>query len=516
MNLRELPNDGTLAVESSKLIVKTVHNLKVLCHADSIIDDDDEMIESALLNLAASRRQKDRAPSSMILHRHMHARNSQEFYPQQNSIVHQKLKGQTDLDNEMLRVHTKELPTDRSQSVLPNLTTKIAVAPTFLQLFDLDSSRTGRTNECSVYHEQSSMRIEVHTPVRTARSAIEKNSWNDVPFCPTGPCMPAALRKPRTPLATTGQNWSSSQSPSSSVLELAAPYSKNYVENYKSKIRHSRLGHLYGQLRRDVSTPKNPVRLEKVRNDRCVENDENPAQQRIPTSNFPSRTFQRHDGIVSEDSALVSSPSEDSHVDCLERDSEMISRNDDTLICADRSFCKEDVTSDPFEEMERERMLRQVQRMYSDVPFEATLETIGSNGGALKYQRGERLEAAELRTLGTKCTQNLLASRRKGAESKILTVVMPYNEDFGASARSHMPINTNSEANISSKPGIVKPENVERVSENRYKMSVNILRPFESIVDMAQKQCTSTAIRVTKNQHATPVAVMLASSSLMN
>ncbi len=512
MNLRELPKDGTLAVGSSKLIVKTVQNLKVLCHADSIIDDDDEMIESALLNLAASRRQKDRAPSSMILHRHMNIRNSQEFYPQQNSIVHQKLKGQTDLENETLRVQMNESPAARPQSVLPNLTARVAVAPTFLQLFDLDSSRTGRTNEISVNHEQSSMRIEVHTPVRSARSAIEQFSWGDAPICPADPCMPAAIRKSRTPIAAERDyNGQSSHNLSSPVLELAAPYSKNYVENYKSKIRHSRLGPLFSQLRH-ISTPKNSVRPEQIRIDQGIKNDDKSAQQRMLTPDLQYEPFQPHDRHPSADSALVSSPSEDSRVDYFERDSDLIVRNVESPIDASCTYYNEAKTTDQFEEMERERMLEQVQKMYSDVPFDTTIETIGSKGGSLKSRWEDR---AELRTLNNKNTQSASASRKKGAESKNITVVIPHNEDSSVYTRDRMAMITHSDANLS-KPSAKKPEFVDRASHSHYRMSVNILRPFETIVDIAQRHCASTDNRVTKNQHATPVAVMFASSSLIN
>jgi hypothetical protein len=519
MNLRELPNDGTLAVESSKLIVKTVQNFKVLCHADSMIDDDDDMIESALLNLAASKRQKDRAPSSMILHRHMHNRNLQEFYPHQNSIVHQKLKGQTDSDNQVPRVYMNEVHIARPESALPILTPKIAVAPTFLQLFDLDSSRTGRTNECSVNYEQSSMRIEVYTPVRSARSArsvIEQHSWSDAQFGLAGPHMPAAMGKSRTPIAAPGAyNWLSPPQPASPVLELAAPYSKNYVENYKSKIRHSRLGPLFGQLRH-VSTPKNAVRPEHVRNDEGIEVDTESAQHRMSTPDFPSQTFQRNSRLSSADSNLVSSPSEGSHVDYFERDSEMNARTDDSLIDASCTQYQEENTTDKFEEMERERMLEQVQKLYSDVPFDTSIETTGPKRCGLNSERDNRARAGEWRTSNSKNSHVSNASRRKGAEFKSLTVKMPHNEDCSALARDHLDVNVHSSATLKSKPSVKKPEHDGVTSQIQYRMSVNILRPFESIVDIAQRHCASTANnRVTKNQHATPVAVMLASPSLM-
>ena len=511
MNLRQLPTDGTLAVESSKLIVKTVQNFKVLCHADSIIDDDDEMIEFALLNLAASRRQKDRAPSSMILHRHMQNRDSQQFSPHQNSIVHQKLRGQSDLDNDFSRANAKELPVARSETVLPNLSAKIAVAPTFLQLFDLDSSRTGRTNECSV--NQSSMRIEISTPVRSARSAIEQFSCSNVPGCPDTVYMPAAKGKPRTPLAMY-EHTQTCDHPSSSV-ELAAPYSKNYVENYKSKIRHSRLGNLFGQLRH-VGTPKNSVRPEHLRN-RSVENDADVSQQQTSTPEFFPPTFQRRDRLQTADSVLVSSPSQGSHVDsdgCLERDTE-IAENCDNSVDESHTSRKGEKLIDNFEEIERERMLEQVQKMYLDVPVDATMAKIGPERNIRRSQRESRLQTTDHEVLKTKPIQAVFNSRKRGAASKSLTVMMPHNEARNAPARDFLA--EHSEVfEFSAKQSAKQPEIIDRASQNHYRMSVNILRPFESIVDVAHRSCVPTAKMDLKNQHSTPVAVMFASSSLMN
>ncbi len=513
MNLRQLPTDGTLAVESSKLIVKTVQNFKVLCHADSIIDDDDEMIEFALLNLAASRRQKDRAPSSMILHRHMQNRDSQQFSPHQNSIVHQKLRGQSDLDNDFSRVNAKELPAARSETVLPNLTAKIAVAPTFLQLFDLDSSRTGRTNECSVNHEQPSMRIEVSTPVRSARSAAEQFSYSMVPGCPDTVYMPAAKGKPRTPLAM--YEHAQTRNYPSPIVELAAPYSKNYVENYKSKIRHSRLGNLFGQLRH-VGTPKNSVRPEHLRN-RSVENDADISQQQTSTPEFFPPTFQRRDRLQSADSVLVSSPSQGSHFDsdgCLERDTET-AENCDSPVDESHTSCKGEKYIDNFEEIERERMLEQVQKMYLDVPVDATMAKIGPERNIKRSQRESRLQTTDHEVLKTKTIPDVFNSRKRGAASKSLTVMMPQNEASNAPARD--PLVDHSEVlEFSAKQSAKQPESIDRASQNHYRMSVNILRPFESIVEVAQRFCAPTTKTVLKNQHSTPVAVMFASSSLMN
>jgi hypothetical protein len=511
MNLREIPKEGTLAVESSKLIVKTVQNFKVLCHADSIIDDDDEMIETALLNLATSKRQKDRAPSSMILHRHMQNHNPQHLFLQQNSIVHQKLKGQADLENGIFRVQVKEPSVSRPASVQSNNpNSKIAVAPTFLQLFDLESSRSSRTNECSVNHGESSRRLEVCTPVKD-KSIMHQHPWGDAPGRPVELYMPTAKRHSSRFFAAS--ELPKKSNPSSSTLELAAPYSKNYVENYMSKIRHSRLnsGH--------IATSKVAVRAETTRNYGSVLNDNGMTLNRISTPDSHSSRSQR---LHTADSILVSTPSRGSQNDFddslgLDSPSRQMFDNFDSAVDATSILMKQDNGLDSFEAMERERMLEQAQKTYAHdlMPLKDTMVRRVGKGSNVGYLR-ERYALATNREIHIAIAQESINYVKEAASSKSLHVVMPRDETRIAIVQDQKAKITHSE--ILHAPYVRETNTANIAAPNHYRMSVNILRPFESIVEVAQKYCASPAARMVRksSQHASPVAVMFTSSSMMS
>lgn len=506
MNLREIPKDGTLAVESSKLVVKTVQNFKVLCRADNFIDDDDEMIESALLNLAASKRQKDRAPSSMILHRHIQNRDSQQFSLQQNSIVHQKLKGQADLDSAIFQVQVKEAPAPRPTSVLPNVNAKIAVSPSFLQLFDLDSSRSGRTNEYSSNHADSYRRSEECTPVKVKHDKIatDQHQWVSVPERPDDFHLPVAKRRSKTIVIESA----SALHASNPTLELAAPYSKNYVENYKSKIRHSRLG------AGNIFATKNLVRPERTRNKSGAVACEETTQRRISTPDFNEFESQRS---LTADSILVSSPSrgsQDDFEETFEREADACAQN------CDHNESQFDVTpiflqEDMFEVIERERMLDQVQKMYANVsiPSRETKQHAGFKTGNVGNQRERN---AFVSSQEFKALSNHSPIVKEAVSMKSIHVVMPRNETRSATEQGHKSASTHSETVRTANERVMLKGNI--AVANHYRMSINILRPFESIVDVAQRYCTSPTARMAAktSQHATPVAVMFASESLMN
>jgi hypothetical protein len=510
MNLREIPRDGTLAVESSKLVVKTVQNFKVLCRADNFIDDDDEMIESALLTLAASKRQKDRAPSSMILHRHMQNRDSQQFSLQQNSIVHQKLKGQADLDSAIFQVQVKEAPVPRPTSVLPNVNAKIAVSPSFLQLFDLDSSRSGRTNEYSSNHADSYRRSEVCTPVKVKndKMATDQHQWVSVPERPDDFHLPVAKRRSRT----NGIESASTFHASNPILELAAPYSKNYVENYKSKIRHSRLG------AGNIFATKNLVRLERTRNKSGAVAYEETTQRQILTHDFTAFESQRS---LTADSILVSSPSrgsQDDFAETFEREADTCAQNcehGESQFDTTPIFFKEDSSTDMFEVIERERMLEQVQNMYANVsiPSRETKQHAGFKNGNVGNQRERNVFVSSQEY---KALSDHSPIVKEAASLKSIHVVMPRNETRSTTEQGHKSVDTHSEIVRAANERVMNKANI--AVANHYRMSVNILRPFESIVDVAQRYCTSPAARMAAktSQHATPVAVMFASESLMN
>jgi len=453
-NLHEAPNEGSLTLESSKLVVANVQNRPVLCHAEHMIDDDD-VIATALQNLAASKRQKDRVPSAMILHRHLQKQN--QFLPRQNSIVHQKIKGQNDLENDTFYVHVRPQE-PKQEATLPNLNVKKAVASKFLQLFDLDSSRSGRTNEISGNYQDTSRRAEerVSTPVKG------HFSWMHAPGQSGGYHMP--LARLRSAKNSKGLE-------SSPILELAAPYSKNYVENYISKVRHSRLG----ANKPHESVPKQLVRSEKTRNGMgAIEHNAVITRQRRQTA----------------ESVLCSSPSRGSQLSQENQDNvdDCVGEDRDEIVDFDAELppLKDDDVPDPFERLERERMLEQVQQMYSDVSIQ------------LEDLPDPALEIVEH-----------FSTRNVSAATKSIHVIMPYNEERIAiagytkvkkEARHHERV-----------PVLIR----STPPQPPLRMSVNILRPFENIVEIAEKSCAFPAYTMKRNQHHTPVAIMFGSPNLM-
>jgi hypothetical protein len=467
-NLHEVPNEGSLALESSKLVVATVQNRPVLCPAEYMMDDDDMMV-SVLQNLAASKRQKDRVPSAMILHRHLQKHDPHQFVPRQDTIVHQKIKGLNELENDAFYVHV-QAKEQNPISTLPNISEKKAVASKFLQLFDLDSSRTGRTNEISVNHPDTSRRDTVSTPVKGSLAA-EQFSWASAPGRSAGYHMPLAR------LASANNRKSLESSP---VLELAAPYSKNYVENYMSKVRHSRLG----ANRPVVSIPKELVRNEKATNGACgIEDD---------TFVTSHQRWQTADSVPHSSPSRTTQDNLDDHV-WEERDC-------DTADLGTESPLKEEDALDPFERLERERMLEQVQKMYSDVPIQL-------------------LDPTDAFPDGTHAPR-----RNISTATKSLHVVMPSNQNEERVANSgyaevkktarHLertPLSIGNRMKNSTAPA-AQPKTYP---SSPLRMSVNIMRPFESMVNIAEKSAAFPTNASKRNQHRTPIAIMFGGPNLM-
>jgi hypothetical protein len=497
MHLRQLPKDGTLAVASSKLIVKNVQNFKVLCHAENMIDDDDAMIEYALLNLAASKRQKDRAPSSMILHRHLQNQNYQQFSLQQNSIVHQKLKGKSDPETEIMQVHINNPAVSPPVPVVSTINEKKPlVTTTFLQLFDLESSRSGRTNECCSRHEETSRRNEVCTPVKKMLAG-DQVSRMKTPDRPVGLLMPALM-------ARTAFQSQKTFNPSSPILELAAPYSKNFVENYKSKIRHSRLGPLFGSMQ-----PKSA--LESERQVKSRGNSATVNQQELSLLDGTESPFQKFYRLPTAESYLMSTPSRGSHndsEDSFDRDIVFFEQINDGQVAETRSFGKADLEIDACEAIERERMLEQVQKMYSHVSIvkDAIKSKAVDPKRSMSHFR-ERLAPMAESSIDCAATAEFKAvkSTKQTATLRNVHVVIPHNEEHFVPAKDPLAIDQ-----------YVKTRKTIATAPSPYRMSVNILRPFESIVDIAQSQCISPFNMTKNNHHSTPVEVMFASASILN
>ena len=514
MHLRQLPKDGTLAVASSKLIVKNVQNFKVLCHAENMIDDDDAMIECALLNLAASRRHKDRAPSSMILHRHLQNQNNQQFSLQQNSIVHQKLKGKTDPEMQIMQVHVNNsVATNPAVSTVND--TKPLVSTTFLQLFDLDSSRSGRTNECYARHEESSRRIEVHTPVKEIMATDQALRMN-APERPVGVLMPTLMTR-------TEFQSRKAFNPSSPILELAAPYSKNFVENYKSKIRHSRLGPFFGNMQ-PKSAPKSDRQV------KCYENVQDKEvnrhfQQELSPLDGTASPFQRFQRLPSAESVLVSTPSRGSQNDSeygFDRDAAIPDQTYEGHVVETRpnshgNWKEADVEMEACDALERERMLEQVQKMYSHVSIlkdTTKSEAIGPKR-SMSHLR-ERLEPMAESSMHFAATAEYEAvkSTKQTSSLRNLHVVIPHNEERLLPAKVPLAVDQRVKSVRATRQGRM-PETIA-APPSPYRMSVNILRPFESIVDLAQSQCASPFSMIANNHHSTPVEVMFASANILN
>jgi hypothetical protein len=507
MHLRQLPKDGTLAVASSKLIVKNVQNFRVLCHAENMIDDDDAMIECALLNLAASRRHKDRAPSSMILHRHLQNQNNQQFSLQQNSIVHQKLKGKTDPETEIMQVHiNNSVATNPPVSTVND--TKPLVTTTFLQLFDLDSSRSGRTNECYARHEESSRRIEVYTPVKEMMATDQALRMN-APDRPVGVLMPTLMTRTEFQLRKAFN-------PSSPILELAAPYSKNFVENYKSKIRHSRLGPLFGNMQ-PKSAPKSDIRQVKCRENVQDKEVNRYFQQELSPLDGAASPFQRFQRLPTAESILVSTPSRGSQNDSeygFGRDTPIPDQTYEGHIVETRPNWEADLEMEACEALEREHMLEQVQNMYSHVSIlKDTTKSQATGPKRSMSHLQERLApmAESSMNFATTAEYEAVKSTKQTSSFRNLHVVIPHNEDRLLPAKVPLAVDKTVRATKQSR----MPETIAALP-SPYRMSVNILRPFESIVDLAQSQCASPFGMTKNNHHSTPVEVMFASANILN
>jgi hypothetical protein len=500
MHLRQLPKDGTLAVASSKLIVKNVQNFKVLCHAENMIDDDDAMIESALMSLAASKRQKDRAPSSMILHRHLQNQNYQQFSLQQNSIVHQKLQGKSDPETEIIQVLINNPAVSPPAPVVSTINDKKPlVTTTYLQLFDLDSSRSGRTNECCSGHAETSRRIEVYTPVKKMLAG-DQNLRMKTPDRPVGLLIPTLMAR----AASQSQN---TYNPSSPILELAAPYSKNFVENYKSKIRHSRLGPLFGSMQLQ-SVPRSERQV-KSRGNSATANTLN--QQELSLLDGTVSPFQKFQRLPTAESYLMSTPSRGSHndsEDSFDGDIVFLEQINGGQVAETRSFGKADLDIDACEAIERERMLEQVQKMYSHVSIvkDAIKSKAVDPKRSMSHLR-ERLTPMAESSKDCTATAEFKAvqSAKQTAALRNVHVVIPHNEELFVPAKVPLAVDQ-----------YVKTPKTIAIVPSPYRMSVNILRPFESIVDIAQSQCISPFNMTKNNHHSTPVEVMLASASILN
>jgi hypothetical protein len=508
MNLRHPPSDDeSLAVKSNKLVVKSVQSFKVLCPADNSTDFDEDMIENALLNFASSKRQKDRAPSSIILHRHLQHQNSQQFSLQQNTVVHQKLKGQNETEDAAFKIFISPQSDVRHASALPTIRNeKIALSPSILHLFDMDSSRSGRTNEHSnsVPHEDCSSRIEIRTPVKE-KNVIQECLWNNAPGKPGGMHMPwkrnNASQKPREQTRFQASN---------PVLELAAPYSKNYVENYKSKIRHSRLGAMIADFHRESTHPSDARNsaFGAIYNSGNCDADafKSAARNRRPQNEVVSSQYCESQRMHSADSNLVSSPSQESHgyLDVCETVETFAGNH----ICDSQ----EELEVDSFEVMEREHMLQQVQKMYScsSMPIAVSkAPRIGSRKSMNRQQERRALSA------GPELNYGKGHPFKNTADHRSLHVIVPHNEDvaLAESSREHSEVQNTSLESKNIRPvgkSPLLPKNA-----NAFQMSINILRPFESIVDEAQRCRTPLTENTKKKQHSTPIAVMFASKFLM-
>jgi hypothetical protein len=190
--------------------------------------------------------------------------------------------------------------------------------------------------------------------------------------------------------------------------------------------------------------------------------------------------------LATAESVLLSTPSrasQDEFEDSTEGEEEIGSQRD-SQGHESPIFSTQDDELRPFELIERETMLEEAQKRYANILMPLKDTTV----------------------------------QHVGHKNKSLHVVMPRNEKHIATAQDYKATSTHPEtlAHLPSRQREMKAGEIAVPSS--YRMSVNILRPFESIVDVAQRYCASPGTKIVRKtrQHATPVAVMFASASLMN
>jgi hypothetical protein len=105
-------------------------------------------------------------------------------------------------------------------------------------------------------------------------------------------------------------------------------------------------------------------------------------------------------------------------------------------------------------------------------------------------------------------------STKQTSSLRNLHVVIPHNEDRLLPAKVPLAVDERAKTVRATKQSRM-PETIAALP-SPYRMSVNILRPFESIVDLAQSQCASPFSMTTNNHHSTPVEVMFASANILN